>query len=266
MKTAPLPVLLLLVCASCMVQRSNDAESMVRIDADPVAQLAACDAVAPTDPAYPEARRRALQLEEQLRESNRLLYEGLLLRSEGRDEAALHCFHGARAIWPAMPGLQDWIRATEARQRIFVAAADGANSMLPQDAPDSEWRGSSPGFMPVPLAESAPVSRPGPASPAAVLARAESRLRAGDLDGAIAALRSDAGLLARESALQDSLFSLLRQRGLLAYGRGDFDRAVVDWVDALEMEPDADEVRRWVGTAMAEAGMAARKKHPTANR
>lgn len=266
MRTASLPVLMLLACASCMVQRAHDAESTVRIDADPVAQLAACDAVAPTDPAYPEARRRALKLEEQLRESNRLLYEGLLLRSEGRDEAALHCFHGARAIWPAMPGLQDWIRATEARQRIFVAAADGANSMLLQDAHGSEWRGSPQGFMPAPLAESAPASRPGPVSPAAVLARAESRLRAGDLDGAIAALRSDAGLLARESSLQASLFLLLRQRGLLAYGRGDCDRAVVDWVDALELEPDADEVRRWVGTAMAEAGPARRENNPTANR
>ena len=263
--------LLLLACASCMVQGSSatggNAPTQLGSDADLVAELAACDAVAPTDPVYPEARARAREVEARLRESHQLLHEGLLLRSEGRDQEALHCFHAARALWPAMPGLADWIRATEARQRIFVAAA--ADPVLAphawSTAPDGPVATSA--LPAAPGAESRRTARGARVPAEALLAEAESLLREGNLDGAIATLRGPDGAAAREPWRRQPLFSLLRQRGLLAYGRGNLDGAVADWVDALQLDPAADEVRRWLDAATREvAGLRIEAARPAGSR
>lgn len=263
--------LVLLACASCMVQGSAATGGLSATqpgsDADLVAELAACDAMAPTDPGYPEARTRAREVEARLRESHQLFHDGLLLRSEGRDQAALHCFHAARALWPAMPGLADWIRATEARQRIFVATASDPVMLLQSAVPLPEAQAVPDEVQPAPGAEPAlPVRNPA-GSRDALLASVDSLLREGDLDGAITMLRGGGGAVAREPWRRQPLFTLLRQRGLLAYGRGDLDRAITDWVDTLELDPTAGEVRDWLGAATKEAAdLAVRGARTTASR
>lgn len=246
---------LLFACASCMVQRPGVPDpgpgTDLATDVDLVAELAACDAVGPTDPRYPEARRRALQVEARLRESHQLLHEGLMLRSEGRDQAALHCFHGARALWPGMPGLDDWIRATEARQRLFTASvsdpitgprADGPAMLLPDDPLTAQ---------PAPLGEFARPVRAASEPADRLLAQVELQLREGDLDGAVATLRGADGACTREPWRRQPLFHLLRQRGLLAHGRGDLERSRADWCEALTLDPGAVDVRSWLAEAEA---------------
>lgn len=258
---------MLFACASCAVQRPDANGTAAVGGADLVAELAACDAVEPTDPGYPEARARAREVEAMLRESHQLLHEGLLLRSEGRDQAALHCFHAARALWPAMPGLADWIRATEARQRIFVATAADPVPLLQSTAPATEPSAGAVIAQPAPGAESTRPARGATVSADAMLAEVDSLLGEGNLDGAIATLRGAGGAAAREPWRRQPLANLLRQRGLLAYGRGDLDRAVADWVDALDLDPSADEVRRWLGAATKElADLAVQAARPTTAR
>lgn len=257
-----LPVLtaaLLFACASCVVQRPGAAEpwhvAELAPDVDLVAELAACDAVGPTDPRYPEARRRALQLETRLRDSHQLLHEGLLLRSEGRDQAALHCFHGARALWPGMPGLGDWIRATESRQRLFLASVSDPASGPRADGPEAFAKVES---LPAPSGEVARAVRATSGSRDQLLAQVELELREGDLDGAIRSLRGADGTSTHEPWRRQPLASLLRQRGLLAYGRGDLQRALADWGEALQLDPDAAaELRRWLSEARSESSCSA---------
>lgn len=263
--------LVLLACASCMVQGSaatgGTAATQPGSDADLVAELAACDAMAPTDPGYPEARTRAREVEARLRESHQLFHEGLLLRSEGRDQAALHCFHAARALWPAMPGLADWIRATESRQRIFVTTAADPVTLLQSSVPSSEAQAAPDGVQPAPGAEPALPVRNAAGSRDALLAAVESLLREGDLDGAITTLRGGGSAVAREPWRRQPLSRLLRQRGLLAYGRGELDRAIADWVDTLELDPTAGEVRDWLGVATKEwADLAVPRARTTTSR
>jgi tetratricopeptide (TPR) repeat protein len=241
-----LATLALLACAACTATGGSGtpAAALQVGGGDLVAELAACDAVAPTDPGYPEARSRALQVESRLRESHQLLHEGLLLRSEGRDESALHCFRAARAIWPAMPGLEDWIRATEARQRIFVASAPDPVRAMELDGAHAA--------VPAPLAETAAPTALRPASADQLLATARAHLERGEPDAAVAALRGPGGRAPAETWRRDALAQVLRQRGLLAYGRGDLDRAVSDWSEALDLAPSAIDVRRWLSAARAE--------------
>jgi hypothetical protein len=151
-----------------------------------------------------------------------------------------------------MPGLADWIRATEARQRIFVASAVDPVPLLQSSVPTPDAPAGTVAAQPAPGVESVRPVRAASVSAESLRADVGSLLREGNLDGAVATLRGTGSAAAGEPWRRQSLFELLRQRGLLAYGRGDLDRAVADWVDALDLDPAADEVRRWLGTATRE--------------
>jgi hypothetical protein len=93
---------------------------------DLAASLRALDAVPVVHARYPEARAAAVTVERSMRRCHELMLEAMLLRSEWRDREALLALHKARAIWPALPGADALIAATEQRLRLLGERDDAA--------------------------------------------------------------------------------------------------------------------------------------------
>lgn len=215
------------------------------------AALGAFDAVPVGHARYPDARANAAVVERDLRRCHEAVHEALRLRAEWRDRAALAALQRAHAAWPAMPGLDGLIAATEARCRELAPTA-------PTDHAAAQRAITAQGVsVPATPAGEYAVAAPAPMPPVAAdaaqgLADAEARLQRGDVDGALAVLErlcaaAPDGLRARARTAR-----LLCQRGLVRYGEGDAAAAIADFERAVELAPDHEPARRLLQQAQAE--------------
>ena len=143
------------------------------------AALAAYDSVPVAHPRYPEARAAAAAVELSLRHGHELLLEALQLRAQWRCGEALVVLERVRSVWPAMPGLDALVDATEQRLQLFArepaAAAPAAEVVVveapppkepPPDLPVSEAMTTTPATTqlavetPVPSSDAAVVPTP----------------------------------------------------------------------------------------------------------
>lgn len=165
--------LLALLCVGCVTVPTDllSRAEQSRRNGELVQALRMLDAVPITHPRYPEARARALGVEQQLRKSQELLLQGMYLRTEWRDEEAIDAFTRARAVWQQLPGVDELILATRSRQQVFgprdVAATPLATapptiaplpppSAQPSTPPKTEAPAASPSPAPSPVAAPAP--------------------------------------------------------------------------------------------------------------
>lgn len=215
------------------------------------AALGAFDAVPVGHVRYPDARANAAAVERDLRRCHEAVHEALRLRAEWHDRAALAALQRAHAAWPAMPGLDGLIAATEARCRELAAVA-------PTDQPAAQRAVAAQGVaVPATPAGEYAVGTPAPMPPIAAdaaqgLADAEARLQRGDVDGALAVLERLCAAAPDESRARARMARLLCQRGLVRYGEGDANAAIADFERAVALAPDHEPARRLLQQAQAE--------------
>ena len=246
---------------------------------DLLGALHAYDAVPSSHPRYPDARAAAVGLEVRMRRCQELLLEGLRLRSEWRDEEALQQFHRAAEQWPDEPGLEQWIAVTEQRVVTFGRAAAPTP---PPAAPAAEVVSRAPqgagvaerATAPAAPASTRPASRspekadvPGGAAvevasePASSTASPEVHAALRSLDvlrergqqqQVLSQLEALAKQFPHDPRVTRRLASLLHQRALLRYGRGELATAVADWSHVLLLAPAHRAAQQMLARARAE--------------
>ena len=200
---------------------------------------------------YPDARAKAMVVERDLRRCHEAVHEALRLRAEWRDHAALAALQRAHEAWPAMPGLDGLIAATEARCRELPPAA-------PTDQPAAQRAVVAQGvavpatpageYASVPPTQVPPVA----ADVARGLADAEARLQRLDSDGALAALERLCASAPDDVRVRERIARLLCQRGLVSYGEGDEAAAIAAFERAVALAPGHEPARRLLQQAQAD--------------
>lgn len=252
---------------------------------DLLGALHAYDAVPSSHPRYPDARAAAVGLEVRMRRCQELLLQGLRLRSEWRDEEALEQFHRAAEQWPAEPGLEQWIAVTEQRVATF-GRASAQESAMPPAAPAAEVVLRAPEVTGVEEPSSVPAAPAGAPAQVDLVTSSPEQASASivsDVGEALepvsasaspevqAALRSLDVLRARgqqhevltqlealathfprDPRVTRRLASLLHQRALLRYGRGELAAAVADWSQVLALEPAHRAAKQMLARARVE--------------
>ena len=146
----------LVACATRPLDPFVDAERALERH-DLARALQALDAVPVAHAQYPKARAAAVDVERDMRRCHELILEAMLMRSEWRDSEALLALHKVRTIWPAMPGVDVLIQATEQRRRLFEAQPRPGPAPLAEVAPQIPEAS-----MPAVVAEAAPRPVPPP--------------------------------------------------------------------------------------------------------
>lgn len=267
-------------CAACVTSPPDpygQGERALR-RGDLLDALSAFDRVPVDHLHYPEARAAAVGVEHRMRKSQELLLEGMLLRTEWRDDEAVAAFQRARAVWPSQPCAEELIQATRARMRLFENAnrAVGRTRTM---APGSADNASPPPYQekaiapvaapgvevqPVPIdkaAEGAP-PRTGTEPPTADdlgedvvgnrLAAIEAMLGRGRFDDAVADLLGLFRQRPDDLRVRLRLARVLHQRALLRYGQGSVVNAITDWQHVIELDPGAEDARRLLQLAQRE--------------
>lgn len=262
-----------LVAAGCNTTPRDPflAAERALLKSDLPAALQQFDAVPVAHPRYPEARAAAAGVERRMRRSHENLLDGLLLRAEWRDRDALAALHRAREIWPAMPGVEVLIQATEQRLALFAAqdaeAAVAANPegvtpvplpspdelrvpelVAPSAAPIAEVRAPAPVVVPVP-----PQEPPRDDAVSRALVDVEAQLGRGDLEAAVDELNTLAAGYPAEARVRVRLVRVLHQRALVRYGQGSLTAAIADWERLLALDPGHAVARSLLDAARAEA-------------
>ena len=241
---------------------------------DLLGALQAFDAVPVAHPRYPEARAAAAGVERCMRRSQESLLEGLLLRSEWRDEEALAALQRAKEIWPSLHGVNVLIQATEHRLGLFAgqeaaSAALGGPAVAPTSVPSPPVvLAAVPdlGVVPEPVVV-AGLAAPGPAETgattvgprndpvAAGLICVEAKLGRGELESAVTELFTLAAHHPEDVRVRLRLVRVLHQRALLRYGQGALTAAIADWERVLELEPEHAVASSLLDAARAEAAV-----------
>lgn len=261
-----------LVAAGCHTTPRDPflAAERALLSSDLPAALQQFDAVPVAHPRYPEARAAAAGVERRMRRSHENLLDGLLLRAEWRDRDALAALHRAREIWPAMPGVEVLIQATEQRLALFAAqdaeAAAAANpaGVTPVPLPSADELRVPELVAPpaAPIAElqvPAPVVVPVPKEPprddavSRALVDVEAQLGRGDLEAAVDELNTLAAGYPAEARVRVRLVRVLHQRALVRYGQGSLTAAIADWDRLLALDPGHAVARSLLEAARAEA-------------
>lgn len=173
-----------LLLAGCV---TAPADPLVRADracvrGDLMLALRTLDAVPVTHADYPQARARAVGIEQQMRKSQELLLQGMALRMEWRDQEAIAAFQKARGVWRQLPGIDDMLAATRSRLQVFgpravpmptAGAIDPAAEQLA--APAVESAPVPPPVVPVEPA-AGPLEPPASAPPPAPIVDSSSQL------------------------------------------------------------------------------------------
>lgn len=220
--------------------------------------LQALDAVPVAHPFYPRARAAAIDVERDMRRCHELMLQAMLLRSEWRDVEALEALQRVRSIWPAMPGVDVLIAATEQRRKLFtdVRGTAGRLPAAPSPAPAVEPAPAAAGDAPRAVAGASAGERADAARPlvaatpvaddpvALALVAVEARLSRGQLETAVVDLLELARRFPADLRVRTRLVRLLQQRALLRYGDGTVTMAVADWQRILELDPDNEAARR----------------------
>lgn len=181
--------LAVLLLAGCV---TAPADPLVRADracarGDLMLALRTLDAVPVKHAHYPQARARAVGIEQQMRKSQELLLQGMVLRMEWRDQEAIAAFQKARGVWRQLPGIDDMLAATRSRLQVFglravpvptVGAIDPAAEQLA--APAVETAPVAPPFAPPPVvpvqAAVGPLEPPASAPPPAPILDSSQQL------------------------------------------------------------------------------------------
>jgi tetratricopeptide (TPR) repeat protein len=245
------------------------------LQSDLLGALQAFDEVPVAHARYPEARAAAAGVERRMRRSHQILLEGLLLRSEWRDQEALVALHRAREVWSRLPGIDVLIRATEQRLQLFAAQEAGGAVIAvaapppsqPAPAPSAEVDlGRLPAAepdSPSTEADTPPteISRPLVSTAAersevdvvaSGLIGVEGRLSRGEFEAAVADLFDLAKYHPEDLRVRLRLARILHQRALLRYGQGALTGAISDWERVLQLEPGHSLARSLLESARAE--------------
>ncbi len=277
----------LLLATACRVPQTDTfviAEQAL-LHNDLLAALQAFDAVPVAHPRYPEARAAAAGVERCMRRSQESLLEGLLLRSEWRDQEALLALQRAKEIWPSLHGVNVLIQATEHRLGLFAgqdaaSAALGGSAVVPTLVPSPPVVVDAVpdlGAVPEPVAVAA-AAVPAATEPAATtdepridpvaagLVGVEARLGRGELEAAVTDLFSLAARHPEDLRVRLRLVRVLHQRALLRYGQGALPAAIADWERVLELEPGHAVASSLLNAARAELAVSPAPKPAPAGR
>ncbi len=155
------------VAAACTMQPADPFVVAQRslLQHDLAESLRALDAVPVAHARYPEARAAAVAVERSMRRCHELMLEAMLLRAEWRDRDALASLRKARSIWPALPGIDVLIAATEQRLRLLVDHGDAppsraATSASPAPPPRALLAATEPDASSAPAAPAAETMPP----------------------------------------------------------------------------------------------------------
>ncbi len=240
--------------------------------------LRALDGVPVEHARFPQARALALDVERQMRRGHEMILEGLLLRSEWRDEAALVVLRRAAEVWPELPGLDVLMHATEHRLQLFGGTAASGGDTPRTAAEPAAALDPAAATAAVPQIETKPVTDPSPmlvSEPPSVpsiemaptrsvvlpqgadpvssgLIAVERRLGEGQLEDAVLQLLELARRFPDDGRVRLRLVRLLHQRALLRYGQGAVASAIIDWRRVVELDPDHAPARAMLRAAEAE--------------
>lgn len=263
-------------CASTPSDPYSGAEIAV-LQGDLLKALTLYDAVPPGHPRYPEARTCAQAVERRMRKSQELMLEGLLLRTEWRDEEAILAFERARRIWPAVAGAEALIEATRGRLNALDLADRTASSqrstalepwtistepVIPASpgGETSDPPGDPGGEVPDPGADSPETPAKGPRDEISrMLREVENRMSRGEWESSLADLEVWIERYGEDARLKQRLARLLHQRALLRYGQGFLEAALADWHRVQKLDPEAKQVVQFMAAARAEMEMRKRR-------
>lgn len=198
--------------------------------------LVGLDLIPPAHPHYAEARTLAIALERRMRVAQELVLRGLRMRSEWRDTEAIECFQRAQAVWPEVPGSEEYLLAT--RNRVAALTAGVQQQVLPEVLTrEAETQAGAA----APLVET-------------VLPEADvaTLLERGDLDLAIDRLEDQLAAHPEDGRIRGLLVQAMHQRALNRYGLAFLEPALTDWGRVLALEPNHAAARAFSTAARTE--------------
>jgi tetratricopeptide (TPR) repeat protein len=234
------------------------------------------DAVPAQDPVYPEARLHAAALERRLRQHEELLLEGLRMRSRWQDEAALAAFTAALELWPQNDATRALHAATRSRlqstgplaqqELVDVVVVEGkARGIAPEvahgedvDRRDVDPSAQSAGGNGPTRKQSSAQAAGGPRSwgeddaldaVGTELAQLARRAAQGDVEGFLERLVQLNHASPDDARITVWLARMLKQRGLMSYGKGEIAAAAADWQRAMALDPDCIGLRALLAAA-----------------
>lgn len=262
-------VALALAPAACVVAPLDPVPAAVQAaeDGDLLRALAYLDQLPPMHPRHAEAAAFARALEARIAASQRWLGESARLHVQGDTTGAAVALQHAREAWPhalfapwpvtetvvtaSMPQAAPPAPLAESAPTIEVARAEGAldSPELPGVlAQPPEWSAAtrlqlvavSPPMDPARqvTAEAELEGAAGTPITATKLASLRAVVRGRDKSLAITRLAEAHAEYPANLEVRTMLASLLRQRALVAYGRGWLEAAVEDWEQIAQLAPD----------------------------
>lgn len=178
----------------------------------------------------PRVRRLRAEVERRVDDGRQQVLRGIDLLCEERHDLALALFENALRLCPDDPYAASLLETTRARLRTAAEATPA----------------------PAPLVEGISLDRDARAS---ALREIELMLQEGLGDRALSRLDQLHASNPQDAEVARQLARVLNQQALLRYGQGKLTQSITYWKRVLELQPDAEDARRYLQLAEREQGL-----------